>query len=136
MQDKMRTEDIVRRFVDSALEQLRQEDLMRLPVRGMPDQMVAHDIPRENDWIGWKAIPSTVTDAELDEIETQLRAEFPPAYRMFLKYKHFYALTETGVRFCRHPVSEWLSELTELYQGWDRTRIVSIGLIPFGSVRV
>ncbi len=124
---------IVRRYVDSALEQLRRKDLMRLPLSHMPPEMADPSIPRQKDWIGWKPIPSTVTDADLDALERHLGRAFPPPYRTFLKYKHFYDLTERGVRFSRHPVDEWQSILMQDYQAWLPAKIVGIGLIPFGD---
>jgi len=91
------------------------------------------NIPARNDWIGWKPIPSTVTDVDLDQLETTVGATFPPAYRSFLKYRHFYDLTEVGVRFFPHPVDTWRSTLDNEYLIEPKERILGIGLIPFGS---
>jgi hypothetical protein len=98
----------------------------------MAEAMRDPSVPPSNDWVGWKAIPSTVTDSQLDALETSLRVKYPPLYREFLKYKHFYELGGL-LRFIEHPIDHWEKELRESYRAWDPLRIVGIGLIPFGD---
>jgi hypothetical protein len=43
-------------------------------------------------------------------------------------------LTEAGVRFARHLSDSWRDNLRKSYfQSWDKSRILDIGLIPFGD---
>jgi SMI1/KNR4 family protein SUKH-1 len=123
---------IIPRFVDAALAKLRGADMMRLPLPKMPSEMHDTSIAPSNDWIGWKAIPSTVTDLQLDALEEDLELRYPPLYRDFLQFKHFYELGSL-VRFVEHPVDAWEKNLREAYQAWVPQRIVGIGLIPFGD---
>jgi hypothetical protein len=124
---------IITTYVDAALAQLRRLDLMRWP-GNLPEAMRDDAIPPSGDWIGWKAIPSTATDAELNELERETGLAFPPLYRDFLKYRHFVDLTEVGVRFERHLPNDWVKALREAYfRSWPRERILDVGLLPFGS---
>ena len=125
-------EDITHRYVDAAAAQLRQQGIRSIPIQ-VPSAMRDYSIAVDSDWVAWKPIPSTVTDADLNELEATAGRAFPPAYRSFLKYQHFYELTEVGVRFCRHAVDTWRHTLQEQYAVEPKERITGIGLIPFGS---
>lgn len=124
---------IITTYVDAALAQLRRLDLMRWPGK-LPDAMRDDSISPSDDWIGWKAIPSTVTDADLNALERETGLPFPPLYREFLRYRHFVDLTEVGVRFERHLSNDWAKVLRKAYfHSWPRERILDVGLLPFGS---
>jgi hypothetical protein len=124
---------IVITYVDAALAQLRRLDLMRCPGQ-LPDAMCDDSIAPSDDWVGWKAIPSTATDGNLNELERETGLPFPPLYRDFLKYRHFVDLTEAGVRFERHLPNDWVKILRGAYfHSWPRERILDVGLLPFGS---
>ena len=100
----------------------------------IPDAMRDGSIPPSNDWIGWRPIPSTVTDQHLDALVKETGLRYPPLYREFLQYKHFVHLTETGVRFERHLIGAWRETLREAYfHSWPRERILDRGLLSFGS---
>src|ERR1017187_2462819 len=124
---------LVKGYVDAALTQLKRRGQMRWPGK-LPDSMRDTSIPASKDWIGWKPVTSTATDAELDALEKETKLPFPPAYRDFLRYLHFVGLTETGIRFETHLCSEWREKLRRAYfQSWPRERILDIGLLPFGD---
>ena len=125
-------EETIHRYVDAAAHQLLKQEIRCVPVH-VPEEMKDHDIPIEDDEVGWKPIPSTVTDTDLNTLEVFAGANFPPAYRTFLKYRHFYDLTEVGVRFSSHAVDTWRDTLEREYMIEPKERIVGIGLIPFGS---
>ena len=72
---------LVPKYVDAAVAQLRRLDLMRRPGH-LPDQMRDPSIPPSDDWIGWKTIPSTVADSDLDGLERETGLAFPPLYRV------------------------------------------------------
>jgi hypothetical protein len=124
---------IVTAYVDAALAQLRGFDLMRWPGK-LPDSMRDDSIPPLDDWVGWKAIPSTVTEADLDALERETGLPFTPLYRDFLRYRHFVDLTEVGLRFECHLSNDWSKVLRKQYfHSWPRERILDVGLLPFGS---
>ena len=123
----------VTNYVDAALAQLRRLDMMRWPGK-LPDQMRDSSISPSNDWVGWRAIPSTVTDADLAALEHETGLAFPPFYRDFLQYRHFVTLMAVGLRFKRHLCHDWRETLRAAYfRSWPRERIVDAGLLPFGS---
>ena len=124
---------IVTNYVDAALAQLRRLDLMRSPGK-LPEAMRDDSIPPSKDWFGWKAIPSTVTSADLDALEEETGLAFPPLYRDFLRYRHFVELTATGVSFERHLGHDWRETLRKAYfRSWPRECILDVGLLPIGS---
>jgi hypothetical protein len=127
------TSALVTGYVDSALAQLRRRDLMRWPGK-LPESLRDPSVPPSNGWIGWRPVPSTVTDTDLDQLQRETGLAFPPLYRDFLKYRHFVSLTETGMRFERHLPHDWQERLrAEYFQSWSRERILDIGLLPFGD---
>ena len=105
---------LVTTYVDAAIAQLRRLGLMRWPGK-VPDQMNDSSIAPSNDWVGWRAITSTVTDTDLDALEHQTALAFPSLYRDFLKYRHFIGLTEKGVRFARNLPGDWRETLRTIY---------------------
>jgi hypothetical protein len=124
---------LVRNYVDAAIAQLRRLDLMRMP-GNLPEQMRDPSIPPSDDWVGWKPILSAVSDTDLDALERETGLPFPPLYREFLKYQHFVALTEEGVRFEPHLCGDWRETLRKAYfRSWPRERILDVGLLPFGD---
>ena len=124
---------VVKTYVDKALDQLRRIDLMYIP-GDVPGPMQDPSLTPEDDWVGWKPVPSTVTDAQLDALEEKTTLAFPSLYRDFLKYLHFFDLTEFGIRFESHPCTGWSKRLQEIYfEAWEPERIIGIGLLPFGD---
>ena len=64
------------------------------------------------DWACWKLIVSTVTEADIHELEAAIGHPFPTLYVALLRYRHFYELDEAvGVSFIRHDVKEWKASL-------------------------
>src|SRR5690242_6288096 len=124
---------LVTNYVDLAIAQLRRIDLMRWPGK-LPDLMRDSSITPSNDWVGWRPIPSTVTDADLDALERETGLAFPPLYRDLLQYRHFVDLTEVGVPFERHLCHDWQETLRKAYfRSWPRERVLDAGLLPFGD---
>ena len=71
--------------------------------RHISDEMRDTTIACESrGWVGWKIVPSTVTDDELNALEARLGLKYPPLYRSFLQTYHFYELGE--LRFCQHAL--------------------------------
>ncbi len=126
---------IVTNYVDAAIAQLRRQNLMCTPGK-LPDAMRDDSIAPSEGWIGWRPIPSTVTDEDLNSLEQETGLAFPPLYRDLLKYQHFVELTERGVGFERHLPNKWMHTLrTAYFSSWPRERILDVGLLPFGNER-
>jgi hypothetical protein len=128
------TSALVAGYVDSAIDQLRRLGLMSLPGK-LPDRMRDPSAPpTSGGWIGWRPVPSTATDEDLDSLERETGLAFPPLYREFLQYQHFVGLTERGLRFEGHLCDGWQDTLRNAYfESWLPERIVKVGLLPFGN---
>jgi len=124
---------LVTNYVDAAIEQLRRLELIMTPGK-LPVEMRDDSIPPSNDWRGWKPVPSTVTNQDLDAMEREIGLKFPPLYRDFLQYKHFVDLTERGVQFERHLSDSWRETLRNAHrQPWLNGTLLDRGFIAFGS---
>lgn len=127
------TDRLVSAYVDRALEQLKRRGL-RVRPGNFPAEMRDESISAEGDGVGWKAVASSVSDSDLDALEAETGLRYPPLYRDFLKYRHFYELTYVGVDFERHLKNGWRKALRDLYfHAYYPERILGRGLIPFGS---
>ena len=105
---------------------------MRWP-GNVPDAMRDASIQPSRDWIGWRPIPSTVTDQDLNGLESETGLKYPPLYREFLEHKHFVGLTDFGVRFERHIIGVWQDTLRKAYfHSWPRELIVDRGVAHVG----
>lgn len=124
----------MQQFVDHALETWRQNDLMLSPHPSMPVEMRDETRAAEDDWIPWKPIPSTVTDADLRELEERLNRRYPNLYKAFLQYKHFYELWSKKITFFRHGIYEWKAELLDRYFTFmDPARLIGQGYVYFAD---
>ena len=68
------------------------------------------------EWVTWKPIASTVTDADIHELQAAIGRPYPNLYVEFLKYRHFYELDDAaGISFIRHGLKEWKADLWDHY---------------------
>ena len=125
-------DQLVSNYVDAAINQRRRMDLSRWP-GPVPTDMIDSSISPMDDWIAWKPIPSTVSDKELDDLESEIGLKYPPLYRQLLKHQHFVDLSEFVLSFEQHLPGDWRKRLNGIYNSWARDRIIDIGLLPFGS---
>jgi len=123
----------VSQYVDAAIDNLRRHDFLRSPDPDMPVVMRDQDKPAMDDWLSWKPIPSTVTDIDIGDLSVHFRGELPSAYVAFLKYRHFYHLTERGIRFEQHVVGRWKNRIIELFDDYQQHFPSGSHLIPFGT---
>jgi len=126
----MQESTLPKQYVEKSAAWLQQLNLMRLPRVDMPEEMRDPNIQQEDDWTGWRIIPSTVSSQELDELEARIGLTFPPYYHQFLQSYHFCELV--GMGFCRHPIHKWRQELLFLYEAYSGLPL-SRGLLPFGE---
>lgn len=111
---------LVREYVDAALAYLAAHDLMKEPAIFVDAAMLDPSRPVTAGWGGnwapWKPIVSTVTEADVHELEVAIGYPFPTLYVAFLQYRHFYELDEAaGVSFIMHDVKEWKAGLWDHY---------------------
>jgi hypothetical protein len=125
----MNNADLPKRYIEKSIEKSRKRGFSRLSIPNMPEEMRDLSIEQRNDWIGWKIVPSTVTQEQLDGLENTIGLQFPPLYRSFLQSYHFYDLHE--MHFYRHPIHTWQNALTFAYKSY--AELIAIGLIPFGE---
>lgn len=122
--------ELPKTYIEYSIQKLRNQNLMTIVDRNIPDEMRDTTIVCDTrDLVGWKIVPSTVTDQELNELEKHLGLKYPPLYRAFLQSYHFYELGE--LRFCSHALHNWRHKLEEIYK--DYSRLIKIGLIPFAE---
>ncbi|AHM63200.1 putative glucan synthasis protein [Flammeovirgaceae bacterium 311] len=131
----MINKEVIHGFVDESLRILKELDLLSLPHPNMPAEMVDRSKTPSNDWIPWKAVPSQVTNADIQEIEAKIGLKLPEPYVVFLKYKHFYDLDNPKeITFFRHCIRDWKRELYNNYfDSWEPEEIIGKGYIPFGD---
>jgi hypothetical protein len=120
-------------YVDAAIESLRLHDFMSCPDPNMPAEMRDPKLPPTGAWLAWQPIASSVTDQDIIELETHFGGKLPDSYVEFLKYRHFYDLTECGVRFIPHVIGRWKDELIGLYDTYQQNFPTDSHLVPFGA---
>ena len=110
---------LVREYVDAALAFLSAHDLMWELAIGADAAMLDPGRSRTNEmgkWMTWRPIASTVTEADIHELQAAIGHPYPRLYVEFLKYRHFYELDDAaGVSFIRHGVNEWKAALWDHY---------------------
>ena len=57
----MQESTLPKQYVEKSAAWLQQLNLMRLPLVDMPEEMRDPNIQQEDDWTGWRIIPSTVS---------------------------------------------------------------------------
>jgi hypothetical protein len=58
----------------------------------IPASMIDNTRPPDNDWSYWNALPSTVTDEEINKLESYFKHKLPDSYKFFLQQRHFIEL--------------------------------------------
>ena len=82
----------------------------------VPKEMIDKSIETEEDYIGWRAIPSTITKEDLAILELDLNCKLPESYKAFLRYKYFLELrlSDIAIRFPKHLPNSKLKVLKKL----------------------
>ncbi len=128
---------LIYKCIDEGLAEWKELGLMQIPDPHMPPEMVDNKRPRDNDWIPWKPIASTVTDHDIEEIEIFSGIPFPESFKAFLKYKHFYELGFSNpmeVVFFDHPVHTWKRKYFDYYSyDWVRKYLLAKKYLPFAA---
>lgn len=121
-------------MVDRCLQWLIDHQGNNWPLPVHPAMASAQPSPfADEEYESWLPIASTVTDQQLDDLETALGHSLPADYRRFLQHKHFYELMIGGAEFFSHPIDDWQQILhREMLANWPPD-YPHEGLIPFAS---
>jgi hypothetical protein len=111
---------LIRDYVDAAFTFMAAQDLLREPAISVDAAMLDSSRPVTpgwgGDWAPWKPTVSTVTEADIHELEAAIGHSFPTLYVAFLRYRHFYGLDDAaGISFIRHDIKEWKAGLWDHY---------------------
>jgi hypothetical protein len=108
---------------------------MRMPGT-VPAEMLDTSRPPVDDWKGWKPMDSTITDRDIDTLETEIGVKFPPSYRVYLKYKHFFEirLPDPAVILFRHLPNKALPALRDFILNYhEPDLVIGRGYIHFAD---
>jgi len=98
---------------------------------GVPDEM---RVPEESDgeWVAWKAIPSTICEADIAALEEQVAMAFPPLFKAFLLDRCL-LMTDFVVRLPQTPSNAPLRELMNILEPVrEGSFFEEQRLLPFG----
>jgi len=83
----------IHQVIDDSLKKMKEEFFpMTAPEEIVPKEMIDLSIDAEEEYIGWKAIPSKITNEEILRLENDLKCKLPKSYKEFLQYKYFMEL--------------------------------------------
>jgi hypothetical protein len=93
-----------------------------------PDKIKEQD----DEYKQWLPIPSTVTNAEIEDLEKQLNYKLPDRYKIYLQYKHFYELYIGEAQFTGQEIRGWRRNLVDMaFDGYPKEFLIDKGYIPF-----
>lgn len=98
----------------------------------VPDAMQTGEI--RDDWKYWRAIESTVTDQDIQDMERLLQVRISPQYQELLRHKHFIELQIGEISIFPHPVGTWKSSITQaVFGGYPKELLIQRGYLPFAD---
>lgn len=84
-------QEFIKSFFEQYYSKLLDKAEIILKNPGVPQDMWHESSNKDEEWKRWKLIPSTVTQEELDCLETELGTKFPSIIRVFLStYFHMF----------------------------------------------
>lgn len=126
----------IQQIVDEALERMRKDVFpMMTFYDNFPQEMVDESIECEDQgYFGWKPIPSTISNDEIAQLESDLNCKLPKSYKVFLQYLHFAELylDDIAIGFPKNLPSQLpqlLKERNEYYDG----ELVNNGYFQFAD---
>ena len=124
-------------LIDSYLNEMKRSGFpFMMPDPNMPKEMIDSSIPTDNDWVGWKPVPSTVTDLDLDAFEKEIKYPLPQSFRTYLKHKHFYELSlpDIAVNLPRHIPGRTIGVMRNLvFDSFEPELLIVKGYIYFAD---
>jgi hypothetical protein len=82
-------------------------------------------------WVGWRPIPSTATEADLEQIEAGLPGAYPPLFRAYLLTYCVMTIDTGEVRLVEVPSDDPLGLLREYVD--EAPELVRAGYLPWGG---
>lgn len=119
--------EIVNQFLDRWVS----EGINCLP-KPIPDDMATGQ--KQDDWNFWVPIDSTVTLADLSQLEQEIGVPLSPQYKSLLQHKHFMELQVLDVGFFAHPSTGWQNSIKkQIFNGWPYEQLFGKGYLPFAD---
>ncbi|GAA5496814.1 hypothetical protein Rhal01_02999 [Rubritalea halochordaticola] len=88
----------------------------------------------QDDWAFWVAVPSTVTDGDIAELEGEWAIRLSPQYREVLQHRHFIELQIGEVSLFPHPSDGWKEAIRKRVFGcYPRELLYGRGFLPFAD---
>lgn len=78
----------MKEYFEGLYKKLGDEDSILLEMPDLPEDMLADGADPDEEWNTWKLIPSTVTDEDIEEYESDYGFKFPNCIRAFLQTYH------------------------------------------------
>ena len=121
----------IKRLIDESLADWEARKLNCLPV-DVPESMQTGET--EDDWKFWRAIDSTVTEEDLEEIEELLGVKPSPQYRELLQHKPFMEVQIGEASIFPHPEGTWKASISEaVFGGYPKELLIEKGYLPFAN---
>lgn len=107
--------DWLYKIIDKSLLEMSKSDVLMMVPGQIPELMLDDTRDELSGWTGWKSIPSTITDLNIEKFELEIGKALPQSYKLFLKYKHFMNLNipDKMIHFPGIVLGEELSFLKE-----------------------
>lgn len=122
----MQMRSFMRDFFERYYQKLEREGdevALLLPLEEPDRAMWREDADLGKEWKPWKLIPSTVTDQDIEKLETDIGAKLPRCLRAFLTVYHHYFDGPVGV----NPIS---APFEAVRNAWNPL-LVKNGYLPF-----
>ncbi len=118
-------------LIDQSLAEWERKKLNCTP-GAIPEAMRTGEV--QDDWQYWRAINSTVTDEDIQEMERLLGVRISKQYQEILRHKHFIELQIGEASIFPHPVEGWKSHITKaVFAGYPKELLIEKGYLPFAD---
>ena len=104
--------------------------------RGVPPEMQVGEVNADG-WVQWRVLPSTLKESDVEALEKEFGAKFPPVFRAYLLAR-FHLFDQVHSRrydqqiFMTHtPAGKPLTPLQELMKAWRP--LIDAGFVPFAE---
>lgn len=107
--------EFMRDFFEKLYKKYAEDDPILLSLPDLPQEMWADgEEPDDEGWCKWKLVPSTVTDDDIDEYETEYEFKFPACIKAFLTVYHHCFETPIGRNTTEEPFEGFDNAYNEL----------------------
>lgn len=122
---------LVAQFIDDSLANWESKKLNCLPGK-IPDAMRTGET--QDDWSYWRALASTVSEDDINDMERVLHVRLSPQYKELLQHKHFMEVQIGEVSIFAHPIETWKTSITDaVFGGYPKELLIEKGYLPFAN---